>query len=328
MKPGDDLEIRAARPDDRAGVIALLAASMRQDDDPRFGSLFAWKHEQNAFGPSPAWVAVDGDRLVGYRALMRWRFDCGGRTVEAVRAVDTATHPRYQGRGIFTRLTLHGLDELRAARVGFVFNTPNGQSRPGYLKMGWRVVGRLPISVRPRSLLVAPRLAQARVPAKVWSEACVDGEPAANVLQQTDAVGNLLASQPPSPGVRTARTPEYLQWRYGSSPLGYRVIVAEGSPEAGIAIFRVRRRGAAREAVLDEVIVPGADPRLARAMRGRVGREVDADYVIRIGGPPVASDGYVRLPRQGPILTWRSICETRMPALDSWDVTLGDIELF
>jgi hypothetical protein len=36
----------------------------------------------------------------------------------------------------------------------------------------------------------------------------------------------------------------------------------------------------------------------------------------------------MRLPRQGPILTWRDICETTMPMLPSWDVTLGDIELF
>ena len=30
-----------------------------------------------------------------------------------------------------------------------MFNTPNDQSRPGYLKMGWQVVGRVPIGVRP-----------------------------------------------------------------------------------------------------------------------------------------------------------------------------------
>ncbi len=71
-----------------------------------------------------------------------------GEVLRAVRAVDTATDPDYQGQGLFTALTMHGLDEVRADGVDFVFNTPNDQSRPGYLKMGWQTVGELPVAVR------------------------------------------------------------------------------------------------------------------------------------------------------------------------------------
>jgi GNAT superfamily N-acetyltransferase len=138
--PSGDLQIRRVTADDRDAVLRLLARSLGRDSDPRYEELFAWKHEENAFGRSPAWVATDGDRLAGFRVLMRWEFVEQGRVVHAVRAVDTATDPDYQGRGIFTRLALHALDELRS-EVDFVFNTPNDQSRPGYLKMGWQVVG-------------------------------------------------------------------------------------------------------------------------------------------------------------------------------------------
>ena len=128
----DGLTIRRAEPGDRKGILALLAASLGRDgSDPRYEQLYAWKHEQNAFGRSPAWVACDGERLAGVRILMPWEFRRGAVTVRAVRAVDTATHPDYQGRGIFTRLTLHAIDELREEGVDFVFNTPNDQSRPG-----------------------------------------------------------------------------------------------------------------------------------------------------------------------------------------------------
>ena len=48
---------------------------------------------------------------------------------------------------MFTKLTMHGLAAMQADGVDFVFNTPNSQSRPGYLKMGWREVGRLPAAV-------------------------------------------------------------------------------------------------------------------------------------------------------------------------------------
>ena len=156
--PSGDLQVRRTTGADREAVLRLLARSLGREADPRYEALFAWKHEENAFGPSPAWVAVDGDRLAGFRVLMRWEFVEQGRVVHAVRAVDTATDPDYQGRGIFTQLALHALDELRP-ETDFVFNTPNDQSRPGYLKMGWQVVGRLPTAVRPTGLRGIPRIA-------------------------------------------------------------------------------------------------------------------------------------------------------------------------
>ena len=104
------LDIREATPDDRPAIIELCRASLGWGDDPRFEQLFSWKHDQNAFGPSYMWVATDGDRIVGLRAFMRWEFVRGGDVLRAVRAVDTATHPDYQGKGLFTAMTMQGLD--------------------------------------------------------------------------------------------------------------------------------------------------------------------------------------------------------------------------
>ncbi len=56
--------------------------------------------------------------------------------------------------------------------VDVVFNTPNDQSRPGYLKMGWSEVGRVPVAVRLRSALSARRVAGAlRDDAADWLDA-------------------------------------------------------------------------------------------------------------------------------------------------------------
>jgi len=188
---GGDLTIRRATAADRPEILALLAASLGRDGtDARYEALFAWKHELNAFGRSPTWLACDGDRVAGIRVLMPWEFRRGELTIRAVRAVDTATHPDYQGRGIFTRLTLHAIEELRAEGVDFVFNTPNDQSRPGYLKMGWQVVGQIPVAVRVRNPLAARRMVAARVPAGKWSLDTAAGVP----LWTADAVA---VAEPP-----------------------------------------------------------------------------------------------------------------------------------
>jgi GNAT superfamily N-acetyltransferase len=330
----DGLVIRRVGPTDRGAVIRLLAASLGREDDPRYETLYAWKHEENAFGASPAWVACDGDTIAGFRALMRWEFTRGAETVQAVRAVDTATHPGYQGRGIFTRLTLHGLDELRATGVatprgpepvGFVFNTPNEQSRPGYLKMGWEVVGRPPTSFRPRGVGAAVRMLGSRTPAERWSSPSTVGAPAAEVLADTTAVDALLASRPRPATLRTHHTARSLQWRFSTPLLAYRAVVGRGGIADGVAILRVRARGDAREAALCEVLAPEDAPSARRALVRALHRDLDADYVLRLG---TARDGLFPLPGQGPILTWRSVTETVAPPLEDWSLTLGDIELF
>ena len=321
----DDLTLRRAGPADRAEVIRLLAASLGREDDPRYQTLYAWKHEENAFGPSPAWVACDGDRIAGFRALMRWDFTRGDEVVHAVRAVDTATHPDYQGRGIFTRLTLRGIEELEAEGTAFVFNTPNDQSRPGYLKMGWSVVGRPPTSFRPRGLRGAARMLRSRTAAERWSSTSTAGEDAAAVLADASTLDALLASRPPTPRLRTRHDAASLRWRFGTPLLAYRAIVARGGLEDGVAILRVRARGDAREAALCEVIAPHDDPRARRDLVRAVRRGVDADYVLRLG---TERDGLLPLPGQGPVLTWRAVTETSAPPLDAWALSLGDIELF
>ncbi|HEX5615949.1 MAG TPA: GNAT family N-acetyltransferase [Acidimicrobiia bacterium] len=328
----DGLVVRPAVAADLPAVLDLLGASLGRDDDERYDALYRWKHEENPFGASPAWVADDGGRLAGVRVLMRWEFDTPIGRRRAVRAVDTATHPDYQGRGLFTRLTLHALDELRAEGVDFVFNTPNDQSRPGYLKMGWQVVGRLPAAAVPTGWRGALRMPAARVAAERWSLPTTVGEPAAGVLADTAAVADLLAACPGAGGLATARSPEFLRWRYGTPLLDYRVLVAPGGVRHGLLLFRLRRRGPAREAVLADVLVPGDDARARRRLVGALRRSVDADYVMGLAPPSRAlADRMVPLPaRAGPILTWRRVAAAAdaPPARAEWRVTLGDIELF
>ena len=99
-----DVTVRPASAADRPSVLALLDASLGWESDDRHADFFSWKHERNPFGPSPAWVAVDRDgRLLGFRAFLRWEFTQGSTVVRAARAVDTATRPDVQRRGIFSK---------------------------------------------------------------------------------------------------------------------------------------------------------------------------------------------------------------------------------
>ena len=326
MTAESTLTVRRATSSDRAAVLELLAGALGWDDVGELDGFFAWKHEQNPFGPSPAWVAMDGTRIAGFRTFLRWEFIDGSGTIRrAVRAVDTATHADYRGRGVFRALTLAAVDELTDDGVEFVFNTPNDQSRPGYLTMGWQTVGRLPAAVRMRGMTGALRMLRARVPAERWPLAGGGGETASDLLRHP-SVTALLERLPASTGLCTRRSVAYLQWRYGYAPLGYRAIAVGDDPARGLAIFRVRRRGDAREAALCEVLTPAGSAAAVKQLCGSVARASGADYAIRLGA---RGAGFVPLPRQGPILTWRSLAtrDKVAPAASRWQLSLGDVEL-
>jgi GNAT superfamily N-acetyltransferase len=320
------LVTRPATEADRGDIIALLRSSLGWQSGEEYELLFTWKHLDNPFGPSPAWVATDGNRIVGFRTMLRWRFLVDGRPVRAVRAVDTATHPDFQGRGIFSRLTRQALTELEAQGVACVFNTPNSQSRPGYLKMGWQVVRRVPLAVRPRSPLSLGRMLRARMPADRWSMETSVGRPAGEAFTDEAGLKRLLGSQPPSSGLQTDRSVAFLRWRYaGLVRLHYRVLMRR-SIEDGYAVFRLRRRGGAVEAVIADEVAPDGDRKALHAMLRSLPSLTGCDYVIRAsGGGP--RGGFFPIPRQGPTVTCRSLGTFEMPRPSSWHLTIGDVEL-
>lgn len=318
-----DIDYRRAVVADEPAVLGLLRRSMGWGDDPRFDALYRWKHGDNPFGPSPAWVAAHRDRIVGFRTFMRWELERHGAVIRAVRAVDTATDPDFRGRGIFQALTMLAVEELTAEGVALVFNTPNAASRPGYLAMGWREVGRLPVLVRLRSPRSVAAVVRARVPAAHWSEPTECGRPAG------EALAELPTAAGGGPGdvarFRTRRRPDVLAWRYGFAPLRYRALSSPGG-EPGTVVFRLRRRGPATElAVLDRF---GADDRTFDRLVRDALVATGADYALRLHTPGWRRGRWLPLPGTGPTLVSRPLAGVTSHELDDWKLVLGDVELF
>jgi GNAT superfamily N-acetyltransferase len=338
-----DPEIRDYEVSDESRVLDLLSAALGAGPaGGRAPAFFRWKHLENPFGKSYMLVAICDDVPVGFRSFMRWEFCSGGRTVRAVRAVDTATHPAYQGRGIFSRLTQDALARLRA-EIDFVFNTPNSKSRPGYLKMGWQVVGDVPVAIRignpVRFALRLRPVIRHRDPDPLAQTRPISAESAACVLEDRDEIEGLLSDRNGSTqGLETPRTFEYLRWRYAEAPLiDYRAVREErGGRLEGIGIFRVRPRGRLREATVTEILVRHGNDRTARRLLGGIVSASHADHLTC--STPALGD------RWFAPLKWRSL---RAPCgiglvvntfgekvrpdptrLSSWSLSLGDLELF
>lgn len=341
MSPAAEIIFREAAAGDLDQIQDLLRSALGPGSIPRTAEFWRWKHKSSPFGESPAWVAVTDERVVGLRTFLRWRWQLGDQLIDAVRAVDTATHPDWQRRGIFWKLTRESLDRLTAEGCGFVFNTPNKRSGAGYRKLGWRSALKPSIFIRALKPLrmagAAIRADESRQPADLSPFSPVER------LLRWPKVNVLLAEYDRDWTTRlhTPRDRNYLRWRYAKIPgVDYRSLwMADGDASTAI-VFRARMRRSMREVLISEILGRGdrsAQQRMLEELIGRLTAESDVDYLVAAApnGSPEATtlrkSGFRRAP-SGPSLMIRPLTDSGLGdaelASDCWQLSIGDLEIF
>lgn len=197
--------IRESTEEDIPKIVALLKKSLGETSSPKSINYWVWKHLKNPFGESIVLVAENNDQLVGVRSMMKWCWQRGKDAFNSLRAVDTVTHPDYQGRGIFSFLTQKVVDRAQEQGINFIFNTPNRKSLPGYLKLGWISIGKLRVglSFLPSFFRTSSSCQHASVDFSQLEGLCKRW----NALQET---ANHLF---------TPKSTQYLDWRYLKNPV-------------------------------------------------------------------------------------------------------------
>ncbi len=228
-----------------------------------------------------------------------------------------------------------------------MFNTPNPNSLPGYLKMGWQVVGRSrsgSASVRPgsaRRMEAPPQIGDGRralgAPGRLGPDRR-RGPPGRGARSPRSS----SAPRSPAGGTRRRGASTTCAGDTGPRPLlGYHVVVEERAGEPGRSrVLPAPRRGLALGSVSSVTLIvrPGdvGRPRnLLRSVR-RAGRRGVRRGVLPREGPrrPRARrgpDDRSRAPRgmtlrrePAPIRTWIPIPWR----LSSWALSTGDVEVF
>lgn len=333
------LGIREYRSLDEPAVLALLHRALgggRAFD--RTDRFWRWKHQDNVFGPSLMLVAEDGG-ILGLRAFMRWEFAGEGRGIRAVRAVDTATHPEHRRRGVFSDLTRAAVRRARQEGVDLIFNTPNRQSLPGYLKLGWTYVGRPSLLIRVRRPLRMVRTllrhASRSMPTTVGDTRLPLVE---DLLSRSDVVERLVQENDRlcAGRFRTQHSPIFLRWRYATVPSVPYYAVWSGSDPAAALIVRPNIRRGLRELMVSELLLTSGGDRHVGRLIGTAVAASDADYAVAhaprrsVHRQVLVRAGFVPLPYLGPHFTVHVLGDAAAGArqLSSWHLSLGDLEMF
>src|SRR3989304_4719169 len=85
------------------GVISDLLVSVYGQGSGKSADAIRWLYEENPAGLCLLWLAEEEatGRIVSVNPMFPWRISVGGREVLTAQAGDAATHPDFQGKGIW-----------------------------------------------------------------------------------------------------------------------------------------------------------------------------------------------------------------------------------
>lgn len=152
-----------------ADLFALCFAGARTSR--RFSlEQLAWLYQHNPDGPALGFDAFDQGQLVAHYVLLPSRIRTANGEMRALLSLNTATHPGWQGRGLFTQLAKQALEMAREQGFGAAYGVANANSTPGFVrKLGFTLVAPL----RAQVGLFRPATVRAAAPTcdfeRVWT---------------------------------------------------------------------------------------------------------------------------------------------------------------
>lgn len=117
-----------------------------------------WLYVANPDGAAVGFDAWDGERLAAHYVCVPARAWVEGNEVLVLLSLNTATHPDYQGKGLFTKLA--AMTYEAGAQAGFdgVYGVANANSTPGFVrKLGFQLVRPLEARIGLGRLQHAPK---------------------------------------------------------------------------------------------------------------------------------------------------------------------------
>ncbi len=104
-------------------------------------SYLNWLYGSNPEGAVVGFDAFDGEKLVAHYACVPANATISNQHRRGLLSLNTATHPDYQGKGLFTKLATATYEHAANNGYSFVYGVANANSTPGFIKkLGFTLV--------------------------------------------------------------------------------------------------------------------------------------------------------------------------------------------
>jgi Acetyltransferase (GNAT) domain len=286
---------------------------------------FDWWFGGNPTPPRLMAVAKENGNVLGVASHTPYRMRIGGSERLVTFSVHAGTEPAARGRGIFRELELRNEDEARAAGAVAVLAFASSSTQWIFLgPLGWQEVGRLHVWARP----LRPRAVLGR-------RAPASTESLTRFGAETDKAYQAAAARY---GNHVVRDSEYLDWRYGASPWGYRSFgLRRGGDVVGFATVREKRQRGRLISVLGDLVAPPGSFRDTRTLLRRAIAETSPESVALFALPARDRAQRRAFASLGFVPTWiklhfvgKALADGFTLPLDpaAWHFSLGDTDFF
>lgn len=207
-------------------------------------------------------------QAAGINAFMGSVIIADGEKHWVAQSNDTAVLPEFRGRHIFTKIITAEEDSHNEE---FIFGIPNGNSYPGFLKMGWTQKCEFTHYVRiinPIGLLIGSNAvsnALRRFCASFFGMKRLSAQEKIEKSLVPDFSDVEIKAINDSVSCAVERTNEYFQWKLSNrvdQPMFLKLY--DGDRLLGYILYHVKRRGRGKSAVIDDfgVMVNGEDEKI------------------------------------------------------------------
>lgn len=121
---------------------------------------FCWKYQDNPSGTVKAFISKDNETAAAFYGMLPDTYTRNGQTFRVYQSMDTMTHPSYQKRGLFVKLS-----ELTYKRIEeeegslFALGIAGSQSYHGFVqKLGWKHAGSFKLTFQVGMILLLKNL--------------------------------------------------------------------------------------------------------------------------------------------------------------------------
>ncbi|VAX38814.1 hypothetical protein MNBD_PLANCTO02-120 [hydrothermal vent metagenome] len=346
----------------RDEVLSLVNLSLGEKQIlKRDAAYWHWKHEENPFGRSLMLVGLQEGKVVGMRAFLRWQLNWQGERIEAAKPVDSVTHPQARRQGVFSQLTTAACDMAQQMGIQILFNTPNQNSLPGYLKLGWQQVGLVPSLVKVTSpataswkllkSLISSKHFKQEIPTSDWfisdptdtSQLFGEGDKFEEAFENLLLKSNSL-NKNSSEHILTDKTISFWRWRYMGHP-HYQYYVErcyDGAELTGVLFYRLNVRRGLREVMITDIVTNPEKKNVVKKLIAQLSEQVRSDYFVSLATKSHETFNELRasrfriVPRKGLQLVARSLVDqgdsegfdfnNDIYQFDRWSLSLGDLE--
>lgn len=237
---------------------------------------YNWKFRSlPASRSSYEYVGAIENRLAAYYAALPYLYNTPVGPCSAGMVCDVMTHPLDRGKGLFTRIGNYATDTLAAEGLAFTTGYPiRPEVLPGHLKVGWKVVEKMPVWLRPvatRSLLpgplkwLSPLLNPLVGVAMLWARpisprevVILDRDEFLVRMEQDQGINSLINRWSKVVPISLHKDLAFFAWRTSAPGSDYKfALLCTGETVLGLAVLRpTTLKGIVALAVLDFIVDP------------------------------------------------------------------------